>query len=122
MVGVTLANVLPACPSCHPRSGRTVLPGRTDRRIHSGHQQDHKIHDLGKWQLSPGLRLTLALPPKVEMRSHLSPCCFLEVPPHRSAMDLIFWVCSPGGRSFLAAFPKWYHFTADPVLGSLGDS
>uniref|UniRef100_A0A9L0JFI8 Protein TEX261 n=1 Tax=Equus asinus TaxID=9793 RepID=A0A9L0JFI8_EQUAS len=29
------------------RRGRTVLPGRTDRRIHSGHQQDHKIHDLG---------------------------------------------------------------------------
>ncbi|EAW99784.1 testis expressed sequence 261, isoform CRA_b, partial [Homo sapiens] len=27
--------------------GWTLLPGRTDRRIHSGHQQDHKIHDLG---------------------------------------------------------------------------
>ncbi|XP_073867682.1 protein TEX261 isoform X1 [Macaca fascicularis] len=29
------------------RRGWTLLPGRTDRRIHSGHQQDHKIHDLG---------------------------------------------------------------------------
>lgn len=48
IVEVTKANVHSACSSYCAPSGGTLLPGRTDRRIHSGHQQDHKIHDLGK--------------------------------------------------------------------------
>lgn len=69
LVGVALAELFLFVPSCDPHpqstlphptpplprqpSGRTLLPGGADRRVHGGHQQNHQIYDLGKWQLFP---------------------------------------------------------------------
>lgn len=126
MVGVTLANVLSTCPSFCLFSGWTLLSGRTDRRIHSGYQQDHKIHDLGKWWLSPGLPLTL-LPclkrkwRKCGMDDETSvPAVSRGYHSYLPALHLILWVCSSGPQSFFASFPKGHRFIADPILSSLG--
>lgn len=55
-LNVSLSGTLFSCSSpslCLPTSRWPVLLGRTNRRIHSSHQSNNKVHDNGEWMSRP---------------------------------------------------------------------
>lgn len=79
-------------------SCRPLLLGRTNRRIHSSHQSDHKVHDLGESRYHLYLIKNQLSQTEASVSSSL--CTVL----HRSAgSSLCFWglSCSDGGGGSL---------------------